>query len=48
MDDEHTQRTLVNVRHNHVLQDGLAKLARASFVPTRPLSVKFADNVGQS
>ena len=36
------------MRHSSVLQAGLTKLARASFVPSRKLSVKFADDVGQS
>ena len=45
MNDSDVRRNLVNVRRSNVLQDGLTKLARASFVPSRRLSVKFADDV---
>ena len=43
-----TLKNLINVRRSNVLQDGLNKISRASFVPNRKLSVKFADDVGQS
>ena len=48
INDPDQRRNLLNVRRSSVLQDGLTKLARASFVPSRKLSVKFADDVGQS
>ena len=41
-------RNLINVRRSNVLVDGLAKISRASFIPQRRLSVKFADDIGQS
>ena len=37
-------RNLINVRRSNVLEDGLTKIARASFIPKRKLSVKFADD----
>ena len=41
-------KNLINVRRNHVLEDGIAKMSRSRFDPTRPLSVKFADELGSS
>ncbi len=48
MDATVETRNLTNVRRSNVLVDGMAKIARASFVPNRKLSVKFADDIGQS
>ena len=48
MDATVETRNLINVRRSNVLVDGMAKIARASFVPNRKLSVKFADDIGQS
>jgi hypothetical protein len=42
------RRNLINVRRNHVFEDGIAKMSRAKFEPSRPLSVKFADELGSS
>ena len=36
------QRNMINVRRNHVLQDGLAKISTAAFIPSRELSVRLA------
>ena len=41
-------KNLIKVRRNHVLEDGIAKMSRSRFDPTRPLSVKFADELGSS
>lgn len=41
-------RNLINIRRTHVLQDGLKKLNKSSFLPSRPLSVKFSDDRGTS
>ena len=38
----------INVRRNHVFEDGINKMARSKFEPLRPLSVKFADEMGAS
>jgi hypothetical protein len=48
MNETDVTRNLINVRRSNVLVDGLTKMSRASFVPSRKLSVKFADDVGQS
>lgn len=45
---ERNARNMINIRRNYVLQDGLAKISRASFIPNRLLSVRFSDDVGQS
>ena len=42
------RRNLINVRRNHVFVNGIAKMDRAKFDPSRPLSVKFADELGSS
>ena len=39
---------LINVRRNHVFEDGISKMAQAEFEPSRLLSVKFADELGYS
>ena len=41
-------KNLINVRRNHVFKDGVSNMARAKFEPSRPLSVKFADELGSS
>ena len=46
--DVGVRRNLINVRRNHVFEDGIAKMDRAKFDPSRPLSVKFADELGSS
>jgi hypothetical protein len=38
----------VNVRRGHVLDDGVNKINRLSFQPNLPISVKFADDDGNS
>ena len=46
--DPDVAKNLINVRRNHVLEDGIAKMSRSRFEPSRPLSVKFADELGSS
>ena len=46
--DPDVAKNLINVRRNHVLEDGIAKMSRSRFDPSRPLSVKFADELGSS
>ena len=46
--DVGVRRNLTNVHRNHVFEDGIAKMDRAKFDPSRPLSVKFADELGSS
>jgi hypothetical protein len=41
-------KNIINVRRNHVFDDGINKMARSKFEPSRPLSVKFADEMGAS
>ena len=41
-------RNYINVRRGHVLNDGIHKINRATFNPKLPLSVKFADDDGNS
>ena len=41
-------RNLINIRRTHVLDDGLKKLKKTSFVASRALSVKFSDDCGGS
>jgi hypothetical protein len=38
----------INVRRNHVFEDGINKMARSKFEPLWPLSVKFAHEMGAS
>jgi hypothetical protein len=42
------RRNYVNVRRGHVLDDGVNKINRLSFQPNLPISVKFADDDGNS
>lgn len=46
--DVDVRRNLINVRRNHVFEDGISKMDRAKFDPSCPLSVKFADELGSS
>lgn len=46
--DHDVAKNLINVRRNHVMEDGIAKMSRSKFDPSRPLSVKFADELGSS
>ena len=46
--DSEARKNLINVRRNHVFEDGTAKMARARFEPSLPLSVRFADEQGSS
>lgn len=41
-------KNIINVRRKHVFEDGIAKLGRKKFDPSRPLSVMFADEIGSS
>ena len=41
-------RNYVNVRRGHVLNDGMHKINRSSFKPSLPISIKFADEAGNS
>lgn len=45
---ENAGRNYINVRRGHVLNDGIHKINRAIFNPKLPLSVKFADDDGNS
>ncbi|XP_044175097.1 G2/M phase-specific E3 ubiquitin-protein ligase-like isoform X2 [Acropora millepora] len=47
-DEQPTPPNLINVRRTHVLDDGLKKLKKTSFVASRALSVKFSDDCGGS
>lgn len=38
----------LNVRRKHVFTDGINKISRPDFVPSHPVSVKFADELGKS
>lgn len=38
----------LNVRRGHVLDDGMNKIKRLTFQPKFPISVKFADDAGNS
>ena len=42
IDEQPTPRNLINIRRTHVLEDGLKKLKKTSFVASRTLSVKFS------
>ena len=44
----YTRRNYINVRRGHVLEDGINKINRATFQPDLPISVKFADDQGDS
>jgi hypothetical protein len=46
--DPDVPQNLINVRWKHVLEDGIAKMSRSRFDPSRPLSVRFADQLGSS
>ena len=46
--DVQISKNLINVRRNHVFEDGITKIARAKFEPSHPLSVRFADELGFS
>ena len=46
--DPDVAKNLINVRRNHVLEDGIAKMSRSRFDPSQPLSVKFANELGSS
>ena len=46
IDEQPTPPNLINVRRTHVLDDGLKKLKKTSFVASRALSVKFSDDCG--
>ena len=48
MNETDITRNLINVRCSNILVDGLAKISRVSFVPSRKLSVKFADDIGRN
>ena len=48
IDEQPTPRNLINIRRTHVLEDGLKKLKKTSFVASRALSVKFSDDCGGS
>ena len=41
-------RNYVNVRRGHVLEDAVAKVQKNKFNPKLPVSVKFADDEGNS
>ncbi|XP_046844585.1 G2/M phase-specific E3 ubiquitin-protein ligase-like [Xenia sp. Carnegie-2017] len=41
-------KNIINVRRKHVFEDGIAKLGKKKFDPSRPLSVMFADEIGSS
>jgi hypothetical protein len=45
---ENFRRNYVNVRRGHVLDDGINKINRPTFQPNLPISVKFADDDGNS
>ena len=47
-DEQPTPPNLINVRRTHILDDGLKKLKKTSFVASRALSVKFSDYCGGS
>lgn len=46
--DPDSPKNFINVRRRFVFLDGLKKIGRSSFVPSHPLSVKFADEFGKS
>ena len=41
-------RNYVNVRRGHVLEDAVAKIQKKKFNPKFPISIKFADDEGNS
>ena len=45
---EYFRRNYVNVRRGHVLDDGINKINRPTFQSNLPISVKFADDDGNS
>ena len=45
---EDTGRNYINVRRGHVLDDGIHKINRSTFKPNLPISIKFADDAGNS
>ena len=47
-DEQPAPRNLINIRRTHVLEDGLKKMKKTSFVASRALSVKFSDDCGGS
>lgn len=47
-DDVDTPKNLLNVRRKHCFKDAINKLCRPGFISSRRLSVRFADNSGQS
>ena len=46
--DVGTPKTLLNVRRNQVFKDSLRKILSSSFKAVHPLSVRFADDLGNS
>ena len=45
---EYFRRNYVNIRRGHVLDDGINKINRPTFQSNLPISVKFADDDGNS
>ena len=45
---EDTGGNYINVRQGHVLDDGIHKINRSTFKPNLPISIKFADDAGNS
>ena len=46
--DAGAPKNFVNVRRKYAFKDGIQKLKRLAFIESHPLSVKFANETGQS
>ena len=48
VNDPDCPKNFLNVRRKFVFLDGLQRIARPTFAPSAPISVKFPDEFGQS